>query len=279
MKRAPTLVLVLVSMALAACTGPMGSDGPQRPSAEEGPPSTAAGGTSPSVEATIEVASADELLRQPVIAGGKRNEVKAHNRSDNRARVRTNLDFNRIRGDTVSPVNIAHAESTCSDCQAIAVAVQINVYERGASMIVPRNVAVAVNEDCLRCSSFARAIQYVIPVDNVDDVPREVEELVRAINAEARYFEKLDDLTTVDPAEAQARLDSIMARFAMLDEYLTIATEERSSEEPSASPTAAVSPSSQPNEAVGTPTPEPAPTLVPVPATPGAGGSPTADPE
>ena len=72
------------------------------------------------------------------------------------------------------------------------------VYRRGATVVAPVNRAVAVNENCTRCVTIARALQYVIPVDDCREVPREINELVRRVDLEARYFERIRDLDDVD---------------------------------------------------------------------------------
>jgi hypothetical protein len=152
--------------------------------------------------------------------GGGRNVVSVDNDRDGRFRARGSAELDRIRGDEVSPNNIAEAHARCTDCQTIAVAVQVALYRRGASMVAPVNRAVAVNEDCTRCVTVARAIQYVIPVDDFREVPREVNELVRRVDREANYFERIKDLDRMDPREAEGRLNQLIADFALLQQYL-----------------------------------------------------------
>jgi putative peptide zinc metalloprotease protein len=212
--------------------------------------------------------------------GGGRNVVRVDNDHDGRFRARGNAELDRIRGDDVSPANIAEAHAQCTDCQTIAVAVQVAVYRRGAPVIAPVNRAVALNIECTRCVTVARAIQYVIPVDDFREVPREVNELVRRVDREANYFEHIKDLDKMDPREAEGRLNQLVADFALLQQYLNDMIDRR---EDSTSPTPSPPPSPSPSTTAGAVTPTvvsststPAPSLTSVPVLPVS--SPTARP-
>jgi hypothetical protein len=175
--------------------------------------------------------------------GGGRNVVSADNTSDGRFRARGNAELDRIHGDDVTPVNLAQAHARCTDCQTIAAAVQIVVYKRGASSVAPLNRAEAVNEDCTRCVTVARAIQYVIPVDSLNEIPPEVNELVRRVNREADYFERIKDLDKTDPHEAEARLNQLEADFTTLQQYLSdMVDEKEAATTPTPSPAASPGP-------------------------------------
>ena len=231
-------LLLTSAVMLVACV-PQGSNSstpasPSPQSSDSGsaaspPMATSTPSATASPDAVLEagdVVADEELLHVPPIHEGKQNVVEASTRKDGRLEVRTNLQFNRIVGDTVTPVNEATATASCAGCQAVAVAVQINVYERGAPIIAPRNTARAVNEQCDQCTTIARAIQYVIPVDDVDLLPKDVDELVREINKEAHSFDKLKDAGQIDAQQVQARLQAVMAKFAQLDEYLSEAMDQ-----------------------------------------------------
>jgi putative peptide zinc metalloprotease protein len=176
--------------------------------------------------------------------GGGSNVVRVDNTKDGAFRARGNAELDRIRRDEVTSANIAEAHASCTDCQTIAAAVQVVVYQRGASTIAPVNRAVAVNESCTRCVTVARAIQWVIPVDDVREVPREVAELVRRVDREANYFERIKDLDDVDPKAAQARLNQLEADFGMLQQFLSDMQDRKDDgpATPSPSPSASLSP-------------------------------------
>lgn len=221
--------------------------------------------------------------------GGRSNIVQVKNTTDGRLRVRGSAVYNRVGGSNVAPVNGAYAESSCVDCQSVAVAIQVAVYRRGASTVAPTNQAVALNNTCTRCVTVARAIQYVIPVDDPRDVPGDIRELVREIDHEINYFEKLKSVNSVDVAEVNARFSSVVAKYQQLQQYLSDLTDRKedgddprgtpspsASGSPMASPSAAASVSSTPVSASGTPTSPPGTATLAPSATPSPTATPTA---
>jgi hypothetical protein len=146
--------------------------------------------------------------------GGAKNIVIAKNQQDGRFLVRGRLDLNQTGATRVAPVNFAYAMGlNCTGCNTLAVAGQIVLYKRGASLAAPQNAAVAVNAACNGCVTGAWAIQYFIPVDNVNEVPREADEFVRALDAELRGIERDARQGTITLVQALDRLNSILERF------------------------------------------------------------------
>ena len=181
------------------------------------------------------------------VGGGPSNVVSVRNEQDGRFRFRSNVDLARINGKQVRPVNAARAEASCTDCQTIAVAVQVAVYRRGAEVVTPSNEAVSLNLRCTRCVTVTRAIQYVIPVDDPREVPRDVDALVKDINRELRYFEGIKDVREVNVQEAEARINSVLAKYASLQQYVRDLRDEKTeggtpTPTPSATGTASVTP-------------------------------------
>lgn len=217
----------------------------------DGTPTPPAPDASPSPSGAIVVAP----LFVDYSGGGGNNIVHVANHDDGRLRVGARADYNRISGPNVSPVNSARAESSCTDCQTIAVALQVGVYQRGSPRVAPQNQAVAINTGCTRCVTVARAIQYLIPVDDVKDVPDDVRALVQDIDREMRYFEGLRDVQRVDLAEADAHFSSLIAKYQRLQQYLSdlVDVKEESAGTPSPTPTGSPT-------ADGTATPSPTPT-------------------
>lgn len=221
------------------------------------------------VEATLQSQEVDERPE-----GGPANIVTVVNKTDGRFMARGKADLKRIKGSTVAPVNSARATSTCTDCQSVAVALQVVLYKQGARVVTPENSAIAINERCTRCRTVALAFQYVIPVDDPKETAEDVKDLVRAVDREMRYFESIKDLKQVDAAEAEARLQRLVNRYERLRQYLRELRDE-TTEENSPTPTATSSPTATstgtPATATGTP--------VPAPASPGsAPGSPSGSP-
>ena len=70
----------------------------------------------------------------------------------------------RVMNDVVDQTNAAVAYSSCTECQTVAVAIQIVLVYSDPSVVTPENVAVAVNENCDTCESVASAYQFVFSV-------------------------------------------------------------------------------------------------------------------
>jgi hypothetical protein len=204
------------------------------------------------------------------------NQVMADNSENNRFLARSSIKFRKLKTNDIVPVNIAFAQGRCTDCQTIAVAVQVIVYKRGATNVQPQNVALAANVGCTRCVTIARAIQYVIPVDDLDNVPDNVKRLVHRLDQELHKFEQVRSIDELNSDEAAARLQAAVNDFAELHQYMVDLmtkktaendedpgakeTGERLRESPSPSPsgTASASPSSAtPSPTTGTSTPAP----------------------
>ncbi|HEY7623410.1 MAG TPA: hypothetical protein VIA63_00135 [Candidatus Limnocylindria bacterium] len=214
--------------------------------------------------------------------GAPRNEVRLQNKQDGRFMARASIRMHRIKGDDVTPVNLALAQATCTDCQTIAVAVQVAFYERGAHNVQPQNIAIASNVGCTHCVTIARAIQYVIPVDDLKkDVPDEVKRLVKDLDKEARYFASIKSIDELNSDEANRRLQRILDQYADLQQYLhdamTVRTrdnEEEGQNGEGASPSPSqgdASPTASPGSASPTAFPTASPSEAPSP-------SPTATP-
>jgi putative peptide zinc metalloprotease protein len=147
---------------------------------------------------------------------GRDNVVKVRNQKDDRRRIRSSIQLNRITDDTVAPVNSAVAMASCTDCQTIAVALQINLIGKNARQVTPQNTAVAVNYQCTRCVTVAVALQYVISVDDPKEVPKDVDRLIREMDRELREVSK----------DKNASLEDVVTRInAVIDQFRTLAAD------------------------------------------------------
>jgi hypothetical protein len=197
--------------------------------------------------------------------GNPRNEVRLRNDDNGRFKARASIRLHRIEGDEVKPVNLAFAQSSCVDCQTIAVALQVAIYKRGAHVVQPENIAVAANVGCTRCVTIARAIQFAIPVDDPkEDVPDEVKSLIKDMDKELRYFASVDSLSEIDAEKAQSRLQLVLNQYAELQRYLLdMSDTKENGESGDASPTPnGAAPETAPTGSP-TPTPSPTPTATP----------------
>jgi hypothetical protein len=196
--------------------------------------------------------------------GGPRNEVRLENTEDGRFKARASIKLHRITNDDIDPVNIAFAQGRCTDCQTIAVAVQVVLYQRGARSVQPQNIALAANVGCTRCVTVARAIQYVIPVDDPKEVSAEVSGLIKDIDKELRFLASIKTWDQITSEEAMGRLESVLTKYASLHQYLWDLMQKQTAPDAapsSASPTPTASPSGEPQSP--TPSPSATPTATP----------------
>ena len=67
-----------------------------------------------------------------------------------------------VTGDRVVNTNEAYAFASCTDCRTVAVAFQIVLVLGHANLVVPQNLAGAVNYSCVECVTYALATQLVV---------------------------------------------------------------------------------------------------------------------
>ncbi|MFL5777356.1 MAG: hypothetical protein ACJ761_00305 [Chloroflexota bacterium] len=203
--------------------------------------------------------------------GGAKNVVNILNRQDARLTVRGKIEFNGIPAPRVAPVNLAAATASCVGCQTYAVALQVDVYERGAPFVAPQNAATAVNAACTRCVTVARAIQYVIPVDDIHDVPKNVRKLTHDLNARLQAIEGVYDTAQFNAFQADAQILAVIASFQELaDDLLNDVKVETATDTPQASASAAPEGSPSPTDAPqasASDSPDVSPTATAAPAT------------
>jgi hypothetical protein len=215
--------------------------------------------------------------------GGARLIVNVSNDEDATYVARGRTQLNQVNSPAVTPGNVAIAQSSCTDCETMAVALQVSVYKSGASYVAPQNAAVAANGGCLRCFTLAVAVQYVIPVDDPTSVPPDVRRLGRDLDAELRAL-SLDRSTPV--RDRMTGLLDIVDRFRQFAAYVEVRVREASqpsetsadlldpqfptaTDDPNAAPTVDGSPSPAasdatpgPSQAGATSDPSVAPTVV-----------------
>lgn len=124
------------------------------------------------------------------------------------------------KGDELRSANVARADSTdCTDCRTVAVAVQAVLVKHNPHISAPTNAALAINENCLRCTTYAFAYQYVVATDDRVRLTRRgrrrVETLRAQIDAAAHSELAPDDLNLrlrELAADFRAAIDADLAR-------------------------------------------------------------------
>jgi putative peptide zinc metalloprotease protein len=85
----------------------------------------------------------------------------AVNTHDNSTMFKIVFDIRRVMGDTVDQSNAAVAVASCNSCETVAIAIQVVLAAGNPSVVVPENLALAMNIDCNLCETLAAAYQSV----------------------------------------------------------------------------------------------------------------------
>jgi len=67
--------------------------------------------------------------------------------------------------DPVTNTNEAYAFASCTDCAAVAVSFQVVLVVGDADVVVPQNLAGALDYNCVRCLTYALATQLVVTLN------------------------------------------------------------------------------------------------------------------
>jgi hypothetical protein len=122
--------------------------------------------------------------------GGTRNGdniVQAINTKDGSSLFKFAFSLRKVTGDVVDNTNAAIAYSSCKNCRTTAIAIQIVLVVGSPSTVTPTNAAIAINENCTLCQSFATAFQFVIGVkDESVELTRQGQRELRQILREFR---------------------------------------------------------------------------------------------
>jgi hypothetical protein len=124
----------------------------------------------------------------PAATAAADNAAVAINERDDAYVWRQAFKITRSNGDDVLESNGAAAISRCERCRTSAVAFQVLIATGTASTVAPDNVAIAFNEGCLSCATYAGAFQLIV-------TPRTPVHFTEAGNAEIdRIRERLQTL-------------------------------------------------------------------------------------
>jgi putative peptide zinc metalloprotease protein len=129
---------------------------------------------------------------------GANNVVYLRNQVDGAALTRARTSVAHDPGPTVANDNEAVAYASCTDCRTVAAAVQVVLIEGPANDVRPTNVALALNENCLRCATFAFARQVVLSPrthveigDAAEAQIQDVQSQIRGVAASSETFPEM----------------------------------------------------------------------------------------
>jgi putative peptide zinc metalloprotease protein len=137
------------------------------------------------------------------------NTALAYNTTDNSSLFEFAFAIRHVMSDVVDQQNVAVAWSKCNSCQTTAIAIEIVLVSGTPSTLAPQNVAVAVNESCTLCDTFASAYQFVIGADGPVRLTGQGMSELRHIRKEIASWAGLH-LTN---EQIKARLDDAIARI------------------------------------------------------------------
>jgi putative peptide zinc metalloprotease protein len=155
---------------------------------------------------------------------GADNLVQVRNTQDLATRTRARAVVSENRNPDVTNGNGAVARATCTDCRTVAAAIQVVVVESASvTNYRPENAAVALNESCTRCATFAYARQVVLTPYRDIRIGDRAEGQIEAISREASRVAAsdedfptmsadLDRLTERLVAVVQAEIDRVGGR-------------------------------------------------------------------
>ena len=112
----------------------------------------------------------------------------------------------RVAGDVVDQTNGAVAYASCTQCQTVAIAIEIVLVTGNPSVVTPTNLAIAINDQCTLCVTVADAYQFVVsaPAD-FHFSPHGMQELRRIVD-QIRDLGKAD----LSAADIQSRLEVLV---------------------------------------------------------------------
>jgi len=220
------------------------------------------------------VATAVLMLLMPAVPASAQGDTTAIaiNTKDGFDVFRLAFQIRRATQDVVDTGNGAVAYASCTDCQTVAIAIQVVLISGyDSSVVAPENLAIAINENCVLCDTLASAYQFVLTAEGNLRFTAEGSRRLAEIRQALLDLRK-EDLTG---EQIQARLDTIMEELAdILSTELVEAGPPATT--PSATPTAvpsSVAPTSEPSESAApvSETPPPSESATPSP-------EPTAEP-
>ena len=159
--------------------------------------------------ATVQTLHADRGSRHPLMMwsdGVTSNVSDVYNGGQGHLKARTRMALVSTKDDVVSATNRAVAESECSNCRTVSVAVEVVLASERPSSLDFANTAFALNTGCQHCEGLAMAYQLAVVTPGIRLSERGVAKL-RDINA------RLGDVAN-DEESLDAVADAVKALVA-----------------------------------------------------------------
>jgi len=137
------------------------------------------------IVASLTLAGAPRALAGDEGAGAN-NVVSLRNTESGEILTRARVSVAHDPGPPVANENEAFAYASCTDCRTVAAAIQVVLVEGPTNDFQPVNAAVAVNENCVRCATFAYARQVVLSPRTHVEIGDEAEEQIQYLQGRIR---------------------------------------------------------------------------------------------
>jgi putative peptide zinc metalloprotease protein len=97
-------------------------------------------------------------------SGGDTSAV-AINTKDGSSVFKLAFQIRKVTGDVVDNQNAAVAYASCTECQTVAISIQVLLVAGSPTVFTPENIALAINEQCTLCDTMALAYQFAVGMD------------------------------------------------------------------------------------------------------------------
>lgn len=195
----------------------------------------------------------------------------AINTRDGSSIFRLAFNIRRVTDDVVDDTNAAVAYASCAECRAVAISIQVLLVASDPSVVSPENLALAYNQDCTLCNTFASAYQLVLGDGTLLRFTAEGSQSIAQIRRELEALRSQD----LSNEELAGQLDAIVDRLRGVLDTELLGVGKPTKPAPEATPSATQAPTeTAPDQAAPvqtTPAPPPAQTTTtPVETTPEA---------
>lgn len=204
----------------------------------------------------------------PSPAAAQDSGAVAVNTRDGSSIFRLAFNIRRVTDDVVDETNAAVAYASCEACRTVAISIQVLLVSSDPSIVSPENLALAYNQDCTLCDTFASAYQLVLGDGRRLRFTAEGSQAIAQIRRELRALRNQG----LSDEELASQLDAIVGRLkGVLDTELVGVGEPTQPAPAPAAPTAQSPTSTTPDEsapAQTTAAPPPPATTTPSETTP-----------
>ncbi|WP_329791301.1 hypothetical protein V1227_05115 [Lentzea sp. DG1S-22] len=146
---------------------------------------------------------------RPEPPGPDDNQVLVVNTTDGAIRYKVSFALVWETDGVVDNRNEAYALASCQGCTTVAVAFQVVLVVGQANVVVPQNVAVAVNHSCVECVTYALASQLVVSLP--EDLSPQAKARLEAVWAELSRL--AEDVPSLTAQQIQQALEDAKSRI------------------------------------------------------------------